>query len=679
MKINRRRYLIFGIIFILLIIIFFMYINDTNIISSSNKKEKDVLSVEEHRWLKEQGVLIYGADKNAPPLRFVDKADNQYKGVVVDYINLLSLELGVNIELHPLLWEDALTSLLEGKTDICDMFRSEEREKYFLFTKPIYTLRAVLVEKRDGVEIDDINNISIATQKGDYVNEYLLNTYPSVELTYVNDIEEAIELLVNGKVDAVTGDEPVVLYQIRNKKYEQLLRIKEEPLYENEVVFSVPKSKPRLVTILNKGIESIEKTDQLESIQQKWFGISTPIVQVKDYTDIIILVFIIGGVLVLILISMSIWNYSLKQQVEKRTKEVINSKNELLIIFNGMTEYLTLIDLNFKVVNINKSFLDFLNYTKEEAIHKHCRVIYKEFNENSILDMIKLTIKQERNFEKEIISNNQYYMIRTYPLNDTSEKLNNVLVIIQNNTKEKISERQILQANKMAAIGQLAAGMGHEIRNPLGIIRNHSFIMREILKEKKAIKSLDYIDSSVVRANRIIENLLEFSRLTDDTKSWINLNEFILKILELENKTLMNRNIECKLDCDENLRFYTNKESLKHIIINLISNSIDAIDKDGKIDINVNTKDYGIILKIEDTGIGIPVNEMDNIFNPFYSTKIPGKGTGLGLYIVYNEVKKLNGDISVSSEPNVKTLFEIYLPFDMEDKSNEQINKDIDS
>lgn len=670
MRINKRRYIIFGIIFILLIIVLFMYVNDENIISSSNK-EKDVLSVEERRWLKEQGALIYGADKNAPPLRFVDKADNQYKGVVVDYINLLSIELGVNIELHPLLWEDALTSLLEGKTDICDMFRSEEREKHFLFSKPIYTLRAVLVERRDGVKIDDINNISLATQKGDYVNEYLLNTYPSIKLTYVNDIEEAIELLVDGKVDAVAGDEPVVLYQIKSKNYESLLRIIEDPLYENEVVFSVPKSKPRLVTILNKGIAAIEKTDQLESIQQKWFGISTPIVQVKDYTDIIILVFIIGGILVLILISMSIWNYSLKQQVEKRTKEVINSKNELLIIFNGMTEYLTLIDLNLKVVNINKSFLDFLNYKKEEVIHKHCREIYKGFNENSVLNMIKLTIQQKRNFEKEIISNNQYYMIRTYPLNDTSEKLNNVLVIIQNNTKEKISERQILQANKMAAIGQLAAGMGHEIRNPLGIIRNHSFIMREILKEKKAIKSLDYIDSSVVRANRIIENLLEFSRLTDDTKGWINLNEFFLKILELENKTLMNRNIECQLDCDENLRFYTNKESLKHIIINLISNSIDAIDKDGKIKISVNTKDYGIILKIEDTGIGIPENEMEKIFNPFYSTKIPGKGTGLGLYIVYNEVKKLNGEISVSSKPNVKTLFEIYLPFDMEDDANE--------
>jgi len=141
---------------------------------SETTNKKSILTVEEQQWLREHGTLIYGADNHAPPLRYVDQADLQYKGVVVDYINLLSLELGVNIETHPLLWEDALEHLREGTTDICDMFASKERSKHFIFTDPIYNLRAVLMVMSDSREFASIEDMTLATQKGDYVNEYLL-------------------------------------------------------------------------------------------------------------------------------------------------------------------------------------------------------------------------------------------------------------------------------------------------------------------------------------------------------------------------------------------------------------------------------------------------------------------------------------------------------------------------
>lgn len=626
-------------------------------------KGDQLLTADEKEWLNSQGSLIYAADNNAPPLRFVDKSDNQYKGVVVDYINILSLELGINIELHPLLWEDALRSLSEGKTDICDMFMSEERSKYFLFSDPIYNLRAIVVS-RDGSE--DITSMYFATQKGDYVNEYLLNRYPGINLKYVDNVSSAMDLLIAGEVDAVAGDEPVVLHHIRNKGIEGKFHINEEPLYDKKVVFAIPKSKPELLPILNKGIAAIKDSDQLERIQQKWFGISTPIVQSPDYSDIIKYVLTIGIILFLVVIGMTTWNYSLKKEVDKRTKEVINSKNDLQITFDGMTEYIAVSDLDLKVVNINQSFLDFLGLAKHEVLNKHCREIFEKFNADDLEYMIKETIKNERTSEREITSKNNYYVVRTYPLKNVLEDKKNILVVIQNITKEKISEKQILQANKMAAIGQLAAGIGHEIRNPLGIIRNHSYIIRSNSEDGKTVRSLDYIDSSVDRTNRIIDNLLEFSRLTDDTKSWINLKEFISKLLVLENKTFMKRNIDCVLDCNEDLKVYSNAESIKHILINLISNAVDAIDENGTIDIIVFPEDQHMVLRIEDTGKGIPEDEIEKIFNPFYTTKDPDKGTGLGLYIVYNEVKKLNGDILVTSFQNVKTIFEVILPIEEE-------------
>ena len=616
----------------------------------------------EKSWLENHGTLVYAADNNAPPLRFVDESDGQYKGVVVDYVNLLSLQLGVNIEVHPLLWEKALVNLSEGKSDLCDMFSSEERAKHFVFTDPIYSLRAVVVSNYEMDNLSNIGKLHFATQEGDYVNEYLRTKYPGIEITTVPDVSHALDLLIAGEVEAVAGDEPVILYKINQKDDGIGLKIARETLYDKDVVFAVPKSKKELVSIINKGISAIESTDQLERIQQKWFGISTPIVQMPDNSMLFRVLFALFGTFGVVVIGMFVWNKSLKKEVDRRTKEVLNSKNDLQITFDGMTEYIALIDLEFKVININKSYLEFLGLEKNDVIQKSQELIFKKFSTEEFEDMSKYVMKTEKNISKEVIKNYHHYVVRIYPLKDSSDILKNLLVIVQNVTKEKLSENKLLQANKMAAIGQLAAGMAHEIRNPLGIIRNQSFILESKVKDDKTNRSFALINSSVERAGKIIDNLLEFSRLTDDEKRWINLNEFISKLLSLENKTMMKKGIYSKLNCDENIKIFSNIESLKHILINLISNAIDAVERDGEIEINCFYEEDLIKIQVIDTGIGIDKDETEKIFNPFYTTKEIGKGTGLGLYIAYNESKKLGGDLNYKMSEDKRTIFEITLP-----------------
>lgn len=656
MKIERSMKFLW-VILLLIFVLSIMYF----VINGEKNAETDTqLSQSEKDWLEKQGPLIYSADNNAPPLRFVDKADGQYKGVVIDYVNLLSLNLGVNIEVHPLLWEKALSILKQGESDLCDMFMSEERAEFFLFSEPIYNLRAVVATRSNS---KPINEMTFATQKGDYVNEWLLLRYPEIKLIYVEDLSNAIDLLINYKVDAVAGDEPVVLYQIKNKGVNEFIHVLEKPLYENQVVFAIPKSKSELLPILNKGIAAIAASGQLENIQQKWFGISTPIVQTPDYTGQLRKIIVGAGILALFLIGMITWNYNLSREVEKRTREVINSKNNLQITFDGMTEYLVLFDLSLHVVNINKAFIEALKKPKEELIGETCQKIFAAFKSDELITMINDTLINKVPNETERVLNNNYYVIRIFPLNEVNGRLKNILVIIHNITQEKLSEKQMLQTNKMEAIGQLAAGMGHEIRNPLGIIRNHSYILRA-KKDDSILRSLDYIDSSVERANRIIDNLLKFSRLTDDKKDWINLHELIGKIIDLEKENFVNHQIQYSFECNPELRIYSNSESIKHILINLISNAVDAIANEGFIKIICSNEEGQILISVEDTGEGLSEIQIANIFNPFYTTKDPDKGTGLGLYIVYNEVKKLNGEISVSSSGAGETIFTIILPSD---------------
>jgi polar amino acid transport system substrate-binding protein len=309
-------------------IVTFLLVAIVVFINNSNNKKQ--LTEHEIEWLKSQDAIIYAANENAPPLRFVDKIDNQYKGVVVDIVNLLSLELGTDIQTVPMKWDDALLSLKEGSTHLCDMFINKERSQNYLFTAPIYNLRTVLLTKTDeNVEIEDINNMKISTELGDYANSYLTENYPGAELVYTSNVEEAFELFLEGEVNAVIGDEPIITFLLVEQNDSLNLEYSNMILYEEEVVFAVAKDKPMLVNILNKGIEQLKNKGQLEKIQQKWFGISTPLTFEANQSEIIrkivITAIIIGCALILILL----YNFQLQELVKKRTEELENSRNEL--------------------------------------------------------------------------------------------------------------------------------------------------------------------------------------------------------------------------------------------------------------------------------------------------------------------------------------------------------------
>lgn len=631
-----------------------------------------ILTNSEREWLKANPTLIYAADKSAPPLRFLDESDNQYKGVVVDYINLLSVEIGFTVELHPLLWEDALRSLAEGRSDMCDMFASEERAKFYYFTKPFYNLRAVLAARQtDNITEGSLREkgFRIACQKGDYINEFLSKKYPGLEIVEVADISEALDLLITNKVNAIGGDEPVVIYQITRSGLKDIVKIAGEPLYEDECVLAVPKSEPELVPILNKGIDALNEKQSLEKIQQKWFGISAPIAKAYDLSKLkSYMILLLIAAISIFLIMMLLAN-SLKKQVKLRTRELEDSRNDLQIVFDGITEYMVTVNKDNIIMNTNKAFIDYLCKPKEKIVGNHCSCYLGRFCSDCADCPVTRTFSSIESHQSEIYSKNEIYKLDTFPLKDSDMVIKNVLVVISNITSEKISKNQVLQANKMAAVGQLAAGVAHEIRNPLGIVRNNTFLLKsENINNEKMVETLDIIDSAIERASRTITNLLNFSRISGDSWEWVELRTFIHNIIELQHKSIQGMNIDFAINCERGLWAYINQEALQHILINLTSNAIDAMENGGKLTVEAVPNEHGLKIKCTDTGCGIVKDNLEKLFNPFYTTKGPGKGTGLGLYIVYNEIKKLNGDISVNSEPGAGTEFDIFIPVKLEER-----------
>ena len=654
---RKSVYILFVISIIIILMLYFGYGNNN----------MEYLYDAEIQWLKEQESIIYAANENAPPLRFVDEKDNQYKGVVVDYINQLSLELGIDIQTVPMQWNDALESLKAGETHICDMFINEERSKFYLFTDPIYNLRTVLLTRNVGnFNLNQIDTMKIATEKGDYANSYLNENYPNAELVYTNNVEEGVELFISGKVDAVIGDEPLITYLLVERNENLNPEYYNQILYEEEVVLAVSKTKPELVSILNKAISQINKKGQLEKIQQKWFGISTPLITNKTDSEIIenIVIFVIIACIIFVIIVLN--NLSLKKQVKKRTNELEHSRNELQIIFDGITEYMLVVDKDKKIINGNKSIADFLGISRKQMVGENYEKYITNFRNDLSCCIVEETLLSQKNIKKESMAGNEIYEINAQLLRGVN---NTVLITIKNITIEKINRNQMLQTNKMIAVGQLAAGMAHEIRNPLGIIRTQSYLLRISDKIDEAMnKSLDFIDSSVNRASSIIDNILNFSRFSSNKKESVNLQHIIEKIIEMHNDIIKKKNIKVSVTSNIKQEMYFNSESIEHIILNLISNAVDAMENGGNLSISANLENDNVIIFCENKGCGIEDNIIHNIFNPFFTTKELGKGTGLGLFIVYSEVEKLDGKIDVQSKLGEGTTFTIIIP--MERKSD---------
>jgi signal transduction histidine kinase len=227
-------------------------------------------------------------------------------------------------------------------------------------------------------------------------------------------------------------------------------------------------------------------------------------------------------------------------------------------------------------------------------------------------------------------------------------------------------ELQLIQSEKMAAIGQLAAGIAHEIRNPLGIIMNALYDLAELLPDPspEVREDLQIARVEMARVQEIINNLLEFSRDSQAESQAVDLNALIGRTLKLMGKYLQNHGVEAVAALGKVGACEANENGLRQVLLNLITNAVQAMmPGGGELRLETSpTASGGVGLRVSDTGHGIPTEDLCKIFDPFYTTKEPGEGTGLGLSVVHSVIKNAGGRIEVSSLPGRGTTFAIELP-----------------
>jgi len=229
---------------------------------------------------------------------------------------------------------------------------------------------------------------------------------------------------------------------------------------------------------------------------------------------------------------------------------------------------------------------------------------------------------------------------------------------------------EISYTNKMASIGRLAAGVSHEINNPLAIIGENAGIIMDILtfsdpveKKDKIVKHLNSITNSVDRCSKITHRLLGFAKRMEAKIENINVYSLVEEVVGFIQREARIRNVNIHIKHEKNIPdIESDRGQLQQVILNIVNNALDAVPEGGYIEINIEqiSKDF-IQVAIADNGSGIPKSDLDRIFEPFYTTK-KESGTGLGLSITYGIVQKLGGTIEVKSKLDEGTTFFIRIP-----------------
>ena len=376
------------------------------------------------------------------------------------------------------------------------------------------------------------------------------------------------------------------------------------------------------------------------------------------------------------------------QDAEKTLKE---QQQLLKTVLDATPDFVFLQDINLAYRSANKSFCDLVSRQEEEIIGKTDFDLFSKNRAESYLrEDLNILESGEPLFVERKISGRKgtkWLHIVKIPVYEANGKIRGLLCSGRDITELKRVQEQLAQAQKMESIGQLVAGIAHEINTPMGIVLGYAqLLLEEVKPESQSYNDLKIIEKQTKICKKIVADLLRFSRRTGSTMKPLDINETIEEVLSVVEHTFSLERVSITRRLDPHLpTIVGDMEKLKQAFINLVNNAFDAISDKGTITISTryDAKLGQVIISVMDDGHGISPRKVDKIFDPFYTTKPVGKGTGLGLAVTFGIIQEHNGKIKVESPPLVAinkkegnskgTLFTIHLPVSVE-KEKMEIN-----
>ena len=343
----------------------------------------------------------------------------------------------------------------------------------------------------------------------------------------------------------------------------------------------------------------------------------------------------------------------------------------LLSVFDSLDDAVKIIDINNRLFYLNKAANELIDspiqietlQIDDKIFGQEGLIIKKVFSQ-----LKKNRVSKPAEFVKRAISgDNRVYEVTVSPIKNEQNEVEAALIITRDVSEKKSIEIEMFQREKLASIGQIASSLAHEIRNPLTGIRLGLNVLQEELADDK-LDTIESITADIKRLEDILHSLLDYSKIREKQKQKTNINILIKECMVLLNRQAKNDKININLELSEIIpESIVDPHEIKQVLINLILNAMQAIGKNGSIIIktsnNTVNQTLGLLITIEDTGIGIEPGNFNKIYDLFFTTK--ADGTGLGLPMSQKIIREHGGSIVFEKEKKEGTLVKVFLPIEM--------------
>ncbi len=633
----------------------------------------NILSKEEKKFLSDNDFLIYYNSKGWYP--FIFPENDLVKGISVDFWDEITKNSNIKTTYQAV---DSFSKILEliktkPNTIITSTSATKQREEYASFTKPYASFPiAIATNSKEDFLLDlkKLEGKKVAVGKNYSAHKLLQKHYPKIDFVPVKNIQTALDLLANGKVYAAADILPVINYEL-NKYGFTNLKISGTSKFNFDIQIMVNKQSEQLVPILNKLIDNIDKNEK-EKIINKW--LHNKRIEKIDYTIAYWVAFIAFLIISFILYRQIVLRKQ-KLAIEREVKLATQELKELNQMHEETQELakIATVKKNLKTDKywVSKQFYKIFEVEQDSEITSE--KILSIVDENNKYRLIKFFQKNEEykdsfinkdNIEIKIITQNQNIKYLELFLScEFDEKFQAIQrkVTIQDITEKILAKKEeekkeaiFVQQSKLASMGEMIGAIAHQWRQPLNELSiriqklkyNYAKeqIDEEFIKEfiKKNKNTIDFM-------SKTIDDFRNFFRI-DKEKKEFHVKETIKEVLNIQNAQLKNHHIDLVLNGDEFL-YEGFKTEFQQVIINLISNSKDALVQNNiqkpKIQIDIK-KD---IIQIRDNGGGISQNVIDRVFEPYFTTKQQGEGTGMGLYMSKMIIEdNMGGKLKIENE-----------------------------
>ncbi|MEK6603432.1 MAG: PAS domain S-box protein [Nitrospirota bacterium] len=487
----------------------------------------------------------------------------------------------------------------------------------------------------------------------------------------LRESQERYKILFDEAADSVIMVNPGGGIIAVNRRQEAILKYPEDQLVGRRFTdLILPKYQPAVTALMREILKGADKTP---TVEVKVFDrAGRPVPMELDLTGIG------AGPMIYIMVQLRDiterkalerqlleYSESLEVKVQDRTREIEHTKTYLENLLENANDVIYTLDHDQRFTYVN-SKVEIWGYRKEDLIGRpYLSLLSRRHRGKRLRSTLDIGAKQA--YEVEIVTKAgepRSVLVSVSPLRDNEGKIAGVLGIARDITDKKQLERQVLNAEKLASVGKLAAGVAHEINNPLGGILNCIYNLRKgTLSPDREREYLESMEDGLRRVQKIVRQLLDFSQQYDPELSPTEVNSVIERVLTLTNYAFEGTGVDLRRELARDLPpLMADRHMIEQVLTNLVLNAVQAIRGDGVVTVRSGTDGPWCTIEVEDTGCGIPPDVLPKIFDPFFTTKGQGEGTGLGLSVSLGIVERHGGQIAVKSQVGEGTTFTVRLP-----------------